>query len=170
MRSNKITVSLYALLTIAMSFGGNAIAATTPGNSVPPPPKQIADTSEPLVGTLFFSREQRERIDRARKQGAIVLEEDDVVVIKTRASTINGFVKRSDGKTTVWVDGQRLNDVPGTSEDVHPTDVGSGDSQKRVHLTSILAEPQNSIHTPKKMHAKPVRKARAMVVPKTKKI
>ncbi len=59
--------------------------------------------SLPLPGTLFTTREQRDKLDRTRRLGGIV-EDETIAPIEPRASVINGFVKRSDGRDTVWVD------------------------------------------------------------------
>jgi hypothetical protein len=57
---------------------------------------------KPLGGTLFFDASERDRMDRARKSGPISV--DPATTIR-EPSVINGVVKRSDGITTVWVDG-----------------------------------------------------------------
>ena len=57
----------------------------------------------PLPGKLFTTREQRDKLDRARRRGGMV-EEETIAPSEARRSVINGFVKRSDGRDTVWVD------------------------------------------------------------------
>jgi hypothetical protein len=56
-----------------------------------------------LTGTLFNTREQRERLDRARQRSGVP-EDEVVAAAEPERSVINGFVKRSDGRNTVWVD------------------------------------------------------------------
>ena len=51
--------------------------------------------------TLFHSPEERERLDRLRRGEPI-----EAGVAQRRAPAITGFVKRSDGRNTVWIDGQ----------------------------------------------------------------
>jgi hypothetical protein len=52
---------------------------------------------------LFNTREQRENLDRARVRSGLV--EDEVASpADPEPPVINGFVKRSDGRDTVWVD------------------------------------------------------------------
>lgn len=62
----------------------------------------VASAAE--LGTLFHSVEERARLDRARRG------EPDVKVSSepARAYTpeVTGFVKRSDGRNTVWIDGR----------------------------------------------------------------
>jgi hypothetical protein len=113
---------------------GIAIAAT-PTPSPPPAPAEIPNVAQPLNGTLFFTPEQRGRIDRARKRGESINED---MTGPERASIVNGFVRRSDGKLTVWVDGKTVTDPRGRSATtLLPTDVGGGEDLKRP---TILAE------------------------------
>jgi hypothetical protein len=54
------------------------------------------------LGTLFHSPEERERLDRLRRG------EPDRPVAAARSGggrEVTGFVKRSDGRGTVWIDG-----------------------------------------------------------------
>jgi hypothetical protein len=52
------------------------------------------------LGTLFSTPEERERLDRMRRG-----ETADVAFAPARPREITGYVKRSDGRNTVWVDG-----------------------------------------------------------------
>jgi hypothetical protein len=60
-------------------------------------------TPRVLTGTLFNTREQRERLDRARLRGGTI-EDEAVTTVEPDRPVINGFVKRSDGRNTVWID------------------------------------------------------------------
>lgn len=54
------------------------------------------------LGTLFHTPEERARLDRLRRG------EPDAPHVETRAAgapSLTGFVKRSDGRHTVWIDG-----------------------------------------------------------------
>lgn len=93
-------------------------------------PEAIPSTRQALEGRLFFSREQRERLDRARAGGEIVNEE---TAIEPPASRINGFVKRSDGETAVWVDGRARYGVAGEKvERLQPQDVGGASGKVKI--------------------------------------
>ena len=117
------------------SFGIGSNAWAAPDPAMPPPPRKITDVSEPLSGTLFFSREQRERIDRARQRGEVVVEEDVVIAVRNQPSVINGFVKRSDGKNIVWVDGEMQRNVSQElSDEMVPMSVGG--SNQWLHVSS----------------------------------
>jgi hypothetical protein len=52
------------------------------------------------LGTLFNTPEERERLDRLRRGETV-----DRALAPARAREITGYVKRSDGRNTVWVDG-----------------------------------------------------------------
>lgn len=53
------------------------------------------------LGTLFHTPEERARLDRLRRG------EPDAPRVEARAGapSLTGFVKRSDGRHTVWIDG-----------------------------------------------------------------
>ena len=86
-------------------------------------PDTKSDTAKGLEGRLFFSAEQRQRMDNARKRGLV--SNDDGQLIEPPVSMLNGFVKRSDGNTAVWVDGvPRWNAKSGSTAGLMPTDVG----------------------------------------------
>lgn len=52
------------------------------------------------LGTLFNSPEERSRLDRLRRG-----EPADRAGARASPNQVTGFVKRSDGRSTVWVDG-----------------------------------------------------------------
>ena len=65
--------------------------------------------ADPALGadslrTLFHSAEERERLDRLRRGESV---EPKAGAAAPRApAAVTGFVKRSDGRTTVWLDGR----------------------------------------------------------------
>jgi hypothetical protein len=61
-----------------------------------------AEGSPRLVGPLFQTQEERAQLDRAR---AGLPEVAPTAARSVSPPVINGFVKRSDGRATVWVDG-----------------------------------------------------------------
>ncbi len=77
-----------------------------------------------LTGTLFNTREQRERLDRARQRGGVIADNVETMV-EAKPSVINGFVKRDDGRNTVWLDNVMKRD-PRTEviEQLEPNMVG----------------------------------------------
>lgn len=70
--------------------------------------------AEPL-GRLFFTPEQRQRLDAGKK-----LQEEAAIAAPPRQGpatvTLNGVVVRSDGQSTVWVNGKPTTDK--TSRDI----------------------------------------------------
>ena len=51
-------------------------------------------------GTLFHTAEERERLDRLRRG-----EPEAGRYVRSGPPTVTGYVKRSDGRHTVWIDG-----------------------------------------------------------------
>ena len=90
------------------AIGSAPVSASVPTKADAPTPTRINAEADrqaglPLPGKLFTTREQRDKLDRARRRGGMV-EEETIAPSEARRSVINGFVKRSDGRDTVWVD------------------------------------------------------------------
>jgi hypothetical protein len=62
----------------------------------------FASAADPALGTLFHTPEERERLERLRRGEP----ENTAAPVPGAASAVTGFVKRSDGRHTVWIDGQ----------------------------------------------------------------
>ena len=77
-----------------------------------------ASAAEVELGTLFFSPAERSAMDRLRRG-------EPVTSAAPGGATINGYVKKSDGKSTVWVSGRAYPVNPNSSEQLRPSDVGS---------------------------------------------
>lgn len=125
-------------LAISLSFFlASLLMALPAAGEVRPPspspaPQAIPDDFQPLPGTLFFSREQRDRLDRARKRGEVV-DEGGAILLET-PPVIGGYLRRSDGKITVWVDGKPYADrAPTLVQRVGPAEIG-GDNRDRVKI------------------------------------
>jgi len=56
------------------------------------------------LGRLFFTPEQRAELDARRKAG--VPDKPAAVLIESPSTTLDGYVKRSNGKSTVWLNGE----------------------------------------------------------------
>ena len=52
------------------------------------------------LGTLFHTPEERARLDKLRRG-----EPEVATYARASTPTLTGFVKRSDGRNTVWIDG-----------------------------------------------------------------
>lgn len=59
------------------------------------------------LGRLFFTPEQRAALDARR---AARLPDKPAAVAESPTTRVDGYVKRSSGKSTVWVDGEALPD------------------------------------------------------------
>jgi hypothetical protein len=73
------------------------------------------------LGTLFFTPEERARFDRLRRG-----EPDSAASVGARTGVpeITGFVKRSDGRGTVWIDGS-------------PVQVGTPEMTRRLDAKTV---------------------------------
>src|SRR5687768_16529718 len=80
------------------------------------------------VGRLFFTPDQREALDARRK--ARVPDKPAAPVAASPTTRFNGYVQRSGGRSTVFVDGQA---VPEGSADAPRVETGRGDG--RVPIT-----------------------------------
>jgi hypothetical protein len=89
------------------------------------------------LGRLFFTPEQREALDARRK--ARVPDKPAAAVVATPTLRLDGFVKRSGGRSTVWVNGESVNDsapgeAPRIGSDGSRVSVNVGESTKRIEL------------------------------------
>ena len=60
-----------------------------------------ASAAELALGTLFHSADERSKLDRMRRGET----EPAAAPAPGQSSAVTGFVKRSDGRNTVWIDG-----------------------------------------------------------------
>lgn len=84
------------------------------------------------LGRLFFTPEQRKALDARRK--ARVPDKPTAIAVSPTVR-LDGYVKRSGGKSTVWVNGETIDAparLPATSE--APVTVSAGDGGRVVRL------------------------------------
>jgi len=85
------------------------------------------------VGRLFFTPEQRAALD-ARRQ-ARVPDKPSAVVVASPTTRVDGFVKRSSGPSTVWVNGEPLPEGSGDSPRIGPrVSIPLGEGGRRATL------------------------------------
>lgn len=159
MRTSMRLACVGILLCIPLVCAGQTIAATPPSQQPPKPlPEVSLDAAKRLEGRLFFSAEQRQRMDDARKRGLV--SSDDGQVAETPPPVLNGFVKRSDGNTAVWVDGiPRWNARSTNADSLVPGDVGGPAAYlKSSSGETMAASPKHTVH--KKKAVKPRAKKR----------
>lgn len=110
------------------------------GHAAEPVPK--------LPGPFFQTQEERVQLDRARAGLPAVAR---AAPKRTAPPVINGFVKRSDGRATVWIDGVvAKTDNAAAVEQLEPMMVGGGSrlikqTSKAVPLTSQGGEAKRDL-------------------------
>jgi hypothetical protein len=85
------------------------------------------------VGRLFFTPEQRAALDARRK--ARVPDKPAPVVVASPTTRLDGFVKRSSGPSTVWVNGEPLPEGAGDAPRIGPrVSIPVGEAGRRANL------------------------------------
>ena len=85
------------------------------------------------LGRLFFTSEQRAAFDARRK--ARVPDKPDAVVTASPTTKLDGYVKRSGGPSTVWVNGEPLPEGAGDSPRIGPrVSISVGEGGRRAAL------------------------------------
>jgi hypothetical protein len=95
--------------------------------------------SEPAaqeLGRLFFTPEQRAALDERRR--ARVPDRPAAAVVASPTTRLDGYVKRSGGPSTVWVQGESLPEGAQDSPRIDPTgntvSVPVGEARARIRL------------------------------------
>ena len=91
------------------------------------------------LGRLFFTPEQRDALDARRKAR---LPDAPIAAAPSRSARIDGYVMRSGGKSTVWVNGEALAEGSRSEEvraflrrdDPGRVSLSVGDDGKRVNV------------------------------------
>jgi hypothetical protein len=99
-----------------------------------------AAAQQPL-GRLFFTPEQREALDARRK--ARVPDKPAAIAAPSPTVRLDGFVKRSDGRSTVWVNGESHGESSGearirSGEPRVSVSVGEGGSRVELKPGEVL--------------------------------
>jgi hypothetical protein len=84
------------------------------------------------IGRLFFTPEQRDALD-ARRRARVPDKPAAAPTVVSPTTRLDGFVRRSDGRATVWVNGAPLEEAPPISPDARAA-IPIGDSEARVRL------------------------------------
>lgn len=102
-------------------------------------PALIAPAHAQSLGRLFFTPEQRSALDARRK--ARVPDKPAAAAVVSPTTRLDGYVKRSDGPSTVWVNGDPLLEtspeaprIGATQRDDGRVSVTVGESGARVGL------------------------------------
>lgn len=103
---------------------------------------QAVEATPKLPGPLFQTQEERAQLDRARAGLPAVAPAPPK---RTTPPVINGFVKRSDGRATVWIDGVvAKTDNAVAVEQLEPMMVGGSSRLITQANRAAPATPQHS--------------------------
>lgn len=83
------------------------------------------------LGRLFFTPEQRAAMD-ARRKARVPDKPAAAPAVASPTTRLDGYVRRSDGRSTVWVNGERADEASPRSDGRVPVTVG--ESEARVPL------------------------------------
>ena len=78
--------------------------------------------AQETLGTLFFTPAERARLDALRR-GEPAVAAEGVPVRAGGDHALTGYVQRSDGRTTVWIDGRAVSVPPRKAPRLEPRDV-----------------------------------------------
>jgi hypothetical protein len=73
------------------------------------------------LGRLFFTPEERAALDARRK--ARVPDRPAAPVVASPTTRLDGYVRRSEGRSTVWVNGEALPERPAEARRLKPGEV-----------------------------------------------
>jgi len=85
------------------------------------------------LGRLFFTPEQRSALD-ARRKARVPDRPAAAAVVASPTLRLDGYVKRSGARSTVWVNGEAVDDRPPAGGSDSKVGVNVGESRDRVEL------------------------------------
>lgn len=94
-----------------------------------------ADAAAQELGRLFFTPEQRAAMDARRK--ARVPDKPAAAAVASPTTRLDGYVRRSRGPSTVWVNGESVDARPGAEGRV-PVPVGDGGARVPMKPGQVL--------------------------------
>jgi hypothetical protein len=116
-----------AALLLALGLGGAVAGASAQAPAPAPKPASV----EVDLGTLFTSPEERARLDRLRRGEPVQAATSG----PTGQRAVTGYVKRSDGRSTVWIDGVPLQvATPKAAPMLDPGAVRSGTDDRGIRF------------------------------------
>lgn len=89
------------------------------------------------IGRLFFTPEQREALD-ARRRARVPDKPAPVPVVASPTTRLDGYVRRSDGRATVWVNGASVDEGSPQADGRVPVNVGDSDARVRLRPGEVL--------------------------------
>jgi hypothetical protein len=122
-----------AACVLGLTSIGTANAQTAPAPAANPP---AAAQGSADLGRLFYTPQQRAELDKRRVSNLPVQEEAKPAVREVLV-TVNGYVGRSSGKTTTWINGVPQYDTIKSSDPTRLS-VEAADGRKTVKVGSTL--------------------------------
>ncbi|MFO0462937.1 MAG: hypothetical protein ACK5YU_01895 [Burkholderiales bacterium] len=155
MKQFTITVAvLYFSLISVHAISQTTASSKTAGGYTPQP---VSTTYRPLIGKLFFTDTERDRLDKARKDGVSVVDGEVVA----RSPQVDGFVRSTSGRTVYWVDGsQRIDATSSNNIAAKPSMTGTESGVKFLESGVSPTAPVVSKSAPAKA-TKPPQPTRA---------
>lgn len=80
-----------------------------------------ASAAEVELGTLFFTPSERSAMERLRRG-------ENITIGNSADAVVNGYIKRSDGVNTVWIDGKPFRTDAERLARVHDLPIGASTS------------------------------------------
>jgi hypothetical protein len=89
------------------------------------------------LGRLFFTPEQREAMD-ARRKARVPDKPAAAAVVASPTTRLDGYVRRSRGPSTVWVNGETLPETPRERDGRVAVPVGDGGARVGMKPGEVL--------------------------------
>lgn len=89
------------------------------------------------LGRLFFTPEQRDALD-ARRRSRVPEKPAPAPLVIAPTTRLDGYVRRSDGRSTVWVNGDTADDSRPQTDGSVAVSVGDGGPRVRLKPGEVL--------------------------------
>lgn len=89
------------------------------------------------IGRLFFSPEQRAALD-ARRKARVPDKPAAAPIVASPTTRLDGYVRRSDGRATVWVNGAQADEASPQADGRVPVVVGESEARVRLKPGEVL--------------------------------
>ncbi|HEX6320016.1 MAG TPA: hypothetical protein VFZ84_14265 [Burkholderiales bacterium] len=89
------------------------------------------------LGRLFFTPEQRDALD-ARRRARVPDKPAPTPIVASPMTRLDGYVRRSDGRSTVWVNGDTLDDSRTQADGRVSVPAGDGGARVRLKPGEVL--------------------------------
>ena len=97
------------------------------------------------LGRLFFSPEQRAALD-ARRKARVPDKPAAAPIVASPTTRLDGYVRRSDGRSTVWVNGDRADDASPRADGRVSVTVGESDARVPLKPGEVLDRGSGEVH------------------------